>query len=92
MTFVGQLPRNGKPLSGSQCSERLSATYLLTFKPEGEAETRVEHHCAASIGAVLFDSEAGTEDIIKRADIAMYQAKDAGRNVVHFMIEDMTYE
>lgn len=40
---------------------------------------------SASIGATLFvDHEAGLEDILKQADIAMYQAKDSGRNAIRF--------
>jgi GGDEF domain-containing protein len=30
------------------------------------------------------DHEASHTDILKRADVAMYQAKDAGRNTVRF--------
>ncbi|MDO8310726.1 MAG: diguanylate cyclase, partial [Sideroxyarcus sp.] len=45
----------------------------------------VEHHCTSSIGAVLFiNHEASREDIIKLADMAMYQAKEDGRNLVRF--------
>lgn len=62
----------------------LSEPYLLTFKHKGAAETTVEHHCTASIGVVVFNSEASAEDIIKWADIAMYQAKEAGRNSIRF--------
>lgn len=39
------------------------------------------HRSSASLGVVVFDgSEARPEEILKRADIAMYQAKAAGRN------------
>ena len=58
--------------------------YLLAVKCEDETEITVEHHCAASIGVVAFNSEVNTEDLIKWADIAMYQAKEGGRNRVHF--------
>ncbi len=38
-----------------------------------------------SIGIVLFkDHQASIEQLLKHADIAMYQAKAAGRNTVHF--------
>jgi diguanylate cyclase (GGDEF)-like protein len=41
----------------------------------------VEHHCTASIGVVIFiDHEGSQDDILKWADAAMYQAKEAGGN------------
>lgn len=44
-----------------------------------------EHHCTASIGAALFlDMKLSEEDVIKQADMAMYQAKNEGRNLVRF--------
>ncbi len=64
----------------------LEKPYVLKFKQEGKAETTLEHHCTSSIGVVLFlNHEAGTEEIIKRADIAMYQAKEAGGNLIRFV-------
>ncbi len=63
----------------------LSNTYLLTLKQDGKADVTIEHHCTASIGVALFANHEGSlEDIIKRADRAMYQAKEAGRNAVRF--------
>jgi diguanylate cyclase (GGDEF)-like protein len=63
----------------------LSAPYLLTIRHEGKAESRVEHHCTASIGVALFiNHEASQDDILKWADSAMYEAKEAGRNLVRF--------
>jgi len=70
-------------------AEKIRATlaepYLLARKQEGKAEMIVEHHCTSSIGVVLFiNHEASPEDIIKWADMAMYQAKDGGRNMFYF--------
>ncbi|MFH1603321.1 MAG: diguanylate cyclase, partial [Pseudomonadota bacterium] len=63
----------------------LTAPYELNFQRENDKETTLEYHCTASIGVVLFiDHEAGRNEILNRADMAMYQAKVAGRNMVRF--------
>ncbi|OGS91943.1 MAG: hypothetical protein A2Z95_03455 [Gallionellales bacterium GWA2_60_18] len=64
----------------------LAEPYLLTRKRDDGSETRVEHHCTSSIGVEMFiNHEASLEDVLKRADMAMYQAKENGRNRVHFV-------
>jgi diguanylate cyclase (GGDEF)-like protein len=63
----------------------LAAPYILTRNQEGDAQTTFEHHCTSSIGVVLFnDNKASQEDILKWADMAMYKAKEEGRNRVIF--------
>jgi diguanylate cyclase (GGDEF)-like protein/PAS domain S-box-containing protein len=45
----------------------------------------LEHHCSASIGINLFFDHPGTVDeLIKQADVAMYQAKQTGHNAIRF--------
>ena len=63
----------------------LARPYSLTFKPEGEAQRSVAHRCPASIGVALFlDHEASAEDLLKWSDMAMYSAKEGGRNQIRF--------
>ena len=53
----------------------------------------IEHKCTASIGVALFMGQKNTdEDILKWADLAMYSAKDAGRNTVCFCDAQMWNE
>jgi diguanylate cyclase (GGDEF)-like protein len=43
----------------------------------------IEHQASASVGVVVFDgSEPRVDEVLKRADIAMYKAKAAGRNAM----------
>ncbi|MEI7762897.1 MAG: EAL domain-containing protein [Comamonadaceae bacterium] len=47
-------------------------------------------HSTASIGVALFSPGGhSTEELIKQADVAMYQAKDAGRNAARFYDAEM---
>ena len=65
--------------------DTLSIPYLLPIKNDGKPDTTVEHHCTVSLGVVLFiNHEASEDDILKWADMAMFEAKDAGRNSVRF--------
>ena len=45
----------------------------------------VEHHCTASLGLAVFSpADSNGDNILKRADNAMYQAKAKGRNQISF--------
>ena len=63
----------------------LAKVYVLELKNEMGASFVIEHHCTASIGVTLFiDERSVINDILRNADDAMYQAKNAGRNRVCF--------
>jgi diguanylate cyclase (GGDEF)-like protein/PAS domain S-box-containing protein len=63
----------------------LAEPYVLKIQSDGEQKNTVEHRCTSSIGVVMFiNHEATPEDILKWADRAMYQAKEAGRNTIRF--------
>ncbi|OGB75526.1 MAG: hypothetical protein A2496_19470 [Burkholderiales bacterium RIFOXYC12_FULL_60_6] len=65
----------------------LSQVYQLNTSQAGRA--MVEHHCTASIGLVVFvNHDISQDEILKRADQAMYRAKDAGRNSIFLFESD----
>lgn len=69
---------------GDKILEKLSKPYLLNEKEWG---------CTASIGIVMFRGHDETlEDILKRSDLAMYDAKKAGRNSLRFFDPAMQFE
>jgi diguanylate cyclase (GGDEF)-like protein/PAS domain S-box-containing protein len=43
-----------------------------------------EYHCKLCIGVGLFGKHDSVEDLFKHADLALYQAKKAGRNTLRF--------
>ncbi len=60
----------------SECARELAATFKTPFDIQGQL-----HHVTTSIGVVMGGAEGvSADELLKRADIAMYQAKEAGRN------------
>ena len=56
--------------------DALSATYDLRGR---------HYDCSASLGITVFDGHAASvEELLKQADLAMYGAKQAGRNTLRF--------
>ncbi len=63
----------------------LAVDYSLKVSKPGKPEVWVNHQCTASIGIALFiRKDLDDADLLRQADVAMYQAKDAGRNSIRF--------
>jgi diguanylate cyclase (GGDEF)-like protein/PAS domain S-box-containing protein len=64
---------------------RLSALYSLPVYRGTEKVSSIEHRASASIGVVAFMGfEVHQDELLKRADTAMYRAKKEGRNLIRF--------
>lgn len=66
---------------GRKILQNLNQSYRLGLQ---------EHHSTPSIGITLFDDHRlGIDELLKRADLAMYQSKAAGRNTMRFYDPEM---
>ncbi|MBI5430453.1 MAG: EAL domain-containing protein [Nitrosomonadales bacterium] len=82
VVLLGELSENEQSASeqtlmiADKVSKALSQPYYLND---------FIYNCSASIGVTMFrDAGVTIEEVHKRADAAMYQAKNAGRNTVRF--------
>jgi diguanylate cyclase (GGDEF)-like protein/PAS domain S-box-containing protein len=63
----------------------IAEPYPLASMMPAQANPAITHRCTASIGVILFMNHDQSEDeVLKLADIAMYRAKEAGRDTIHF--------
>ncbi|MDO8252073.1 MAG: EAL domain-containing protein, partial [Rhodoferax sp.] len=77
------------PEEAATQAETLGKKILASLK-QSYSLAGYEHHSTASIGITLFaDQQETIEDLLKRADLAMYQAKAAGRNTLRFFDPEM---
>jgi len=61
-------------------SEKIRTGFGQSFKLKN-----LDHHCSVSIGINMFIDHAGSpEELLKQADLAMYQSKQSGRNTIRF--------
>lgn len=91
VVILGQLDANKETATkqvgvvAEKIRAKLTQSYLLKIAHPGKPDFTVEHQCTASIGiAMAMNDEGSQDDIVKHADAAMYQAKDAGRNAIRF--------
>ena len=80
--------REASEMQAMQVAEKiraaLAAPYVLTIPAtDTTPPLKVEHHCTVSIGLVLFRGQrVDMDEILAQADMAMYQAKHDGRNLI----------
>ena len=80
---------NGNPQDAATQAETIGEKILRSLSQPYEFGSS-EHHGTASIGITLFGDEHGsTSDPLMQAELAMYQAKAAGRNVLRFFDPQM---
>jgi diguanylate cyclase (GGDEF)-like protein/PAS domain S-box-containing protein len=68
----------------------LAEPYTLNLSEGARTDSNRIHQCTSSIGIALFrDQSVSAQELMKRADTAMYQAKAAGRNTLRFFDAQM---
>ena len=71
---------NEAAVEAENVAEKIRAELSRKFDLEG-----YEYHTSPSIGITLFvGKETGIDELLKRADTAMFQAKQSGRNAIRF--------
>lgn len=87
--FVILLPSLGHQLWAAQQQCQRCAEKLLHNLAQPYDLGRVIHTTTASVGITLFsNTSVGVDELYKRADIAMYQAKESGGNNYCFFNEE----
>ncbi len=68
---------------GNKVLNALNQIYRLRHLDAMGNNSLVEHHSSASIGVTVFlGTQINSEDLLRQADMAMYQAKQEGRNTL----------
>ena len=89
--FVIMLEDLGELTYGSlNQSETIGQKILAAINQPFQLGTQ-EYLSTSSIGITLFDGHEHSDELLKRADIAMYQAKNSGRNALRFFDPQMQH-
>jgi diguanylate cyclase (GGDEF)-like protein/PAS domain S-box-containing protein len=80
---------SGKREETAGQAEKVAEKILAAFEAPFQLNDH-QHHTSASIGVALFDEHiSDVDDLLKRADLAMYQAKAVGRDTIRFFDPQM---
>lgn len=70
-------------LAALEAKKRAEELHALISQPYPLHNT--VHHCTISLGVNMFlGNQSSTDDLLRHADLAMYHAKDSGRNAIRF--------
>lgn len=88
--FVIILDNLGKDIETAKLAIRLVGEKLLKEINRPFTLQDYEHYCTPSIGIYTYSGESvGADEVLKRADAAMYQIKQSGRNNIKFYDNSM---
>lgn len=77
---LGTQKAKAAALQAEAIGEKILAAFTEVFQLDA-----YEYPCTASVGVTLFSTdECNVDELLKRADLAMYDAKTAGRNGLRF--------
>ncbi len=88
--FVVMLEDLGEQdLEAAAVAETIGKKILAVLNQPYQLDTHI-YHTSCSIGATLFNNhKVSIDELLKQADIALYQAKSAGRNALCFFDSQM---
>ncbi len=80
---------SGQPIEAAEQAEVVGEKIITALSQIYQLNTHA-FRCSGSIGAAVFNEDThDSEELLKQADIAMYQAKKAGRNTLRFFDQKM---
>ncbi len=83
--FVAMLPDLGGDLAEAASGAEVVAAKMLETLRQPYQLGDLLYHGSASMGVALFGtSNDSVDELLKRAELALYQAKDGGRNTLRF--------
>ncbi len=88
--FVAMLPDLGGDASEAASGAEVVATKMIETLRQPYELGDLVHHGSASMGVTLFSfMDDSVDELLKRAELALYQAKDSGRNTLRFFDPEM---
>jgi len=80
---------SGNPGEAAADAQSVARKVLATFESDFPLDG-IAYHCTASVGLTLFNSDlVSTDELMKQADLAMYKAKEGGRDALRFFDPQM---